>query len=143
MLRLSFWRSVYERYRYFDYFLMSERDHQVNLFRWANYQVGKYPELRFMFHPPNGGLRNIGVARKLKAEGVKSGVPDVLLLVPIGDFIGFAAELKFGKNKPSKNQLEWIEFLKEQGFFCKVYWDWQECADDLLLYLDEKLKQSN
>tara|TARA_R110000823_G_scaffold285821_1_gene404232 strand:- start:294 stop:638 length:345 start_codon:yes stop_codon:yes gene_type:complete len=29
---------------------------------------------------PNGGRRNIGTAKKLKAEGVKSGVPDITLI---------------------------------------------------------------
>lgn len=36
----------------------------------------------FWWHTPNGGLRDVRVARKLKAEGVKAGVADVIIFEP-------------------------------------------------------------
>jgi hypothetical protein len=37
------------------------------------------PELAVMYAIPNGGLRSKAAAGKLKAEGVKAGVPDICL----------------------------------------------------------------
>ena len=63
-----------------------EHDEQVSLFQWAGIAVFKFPELNCMFAIPNGGLRNPVVARKLKAEGVKSGVSDIFLSVARGGY---------------------------------------------------------
>ena len=43
---------------------------------------GRHPQLALIFAIPNGGKRHIGTARKLKAEGVRSGVPDIFLACP-------------------------------------------------------------
>lgn len=54
-----------------------EGEEQAALFRWAQFQSGKYPELDLMFHIPNGGKRGKAEAARFKAEGVKAGVPDI------------------------------------------------------------------
>ena len=55
---------------------------QATLIQWCNLQSCKYSELKLIFAIPNGGYRNKGEARKLKATGTKSGVPDLFLAVP-------------------------------------------------------------
>lgn len=55
---------------------------QMCLFRWADAQSGKYPELSLMYHIPNGGKRGKAEAGRFRAMGVKSGVPDIFL--PVG-----------------------------------------------------------
>ena len=55
-----------------------EHDQQVLLFRWASH----YRELDCMYAIPNGGHRDVRVAARLKAEGVKAGVPDICLPIP-------------------------------------------------------------
>lgn len=55
----------------------TETQEQQTLFRWAEMQKGKYPELALLFHISNEGKRNLGRA---KAEGIKAGVPDLCLL---------------------------------------------------------------
>ena len=57
---------------------MSEHAHQVALFDWANLHLGRMPELAAMYAIPNGGARSKATAGKLKAEGVKAGVPDIV-----------------------------------------------------------------
>ena len=54
---------------------------QICLFRWANAQQGKYPELALMYHVPNGGKRSKSEAARFRAMGVKAGVPDIFLPV--------------------------------------------------------------
>jgi hypothetical protein len=56
------------------------------------------------FHCPNGGSRNIMEAAKMKAMGVKPGIPDVLILELRQNKYGLALELKVGKNKLSEHQ---------------------------------------
>ena len=63
---------------------------------------------------PNGGFRIRREASMLKAEGVKSGVPDLLIFsVPDGgDFRGVALEMKRANGKPSdlrKSQRAWLD----------------------------------
>ena len=65
----------------------TESEEQQTLFRWAAMQCGKYPELALMFHIPNEGKRSWMTGGRMKAEGLKSGVPDIFLPVP--RFTGF------------------------------------------------------
>tara|TARA_R110000744_G_scaffold61057_1_gene126345 strand:- start:430 stop:774 length:345 start_codon:yes stop_codon:yes gene_type:complete len=51
---------------------------------------------------PNGGRRNIGTAKKLKAEGVKSGIPDITLIYK-GKYYGI--EVKKPKTETPKGSL--------------------------------------
>jgi hypothetical protein len=101
----------------------SEHQEQVHIVRWANALTAKYPELRLLYAIPNGGMRNVGVARKLKAEGVKAGIPDLHLPVSDGEFHSLYIELKKfslkpkrgGKGGVSDKQRWWIEELRRKG----------------------------
>jgi hypothetical protein len=71
------------------------------------------------FACPNGGHRHKAVAGRLKAEGVRRGIPDVLLLVPSGQWHGLALELKRRNAPPSAvspEQRWWHERLHARGF---------------------------
>jgi hypothetical protein len=59
----------------------AERQHQVALIRWVKAIEDAYPVLKLLYAVPNGGDRNLYVARKLKAEGVRAGVADLCLPV--------------------------------------------------------------
>ena len=64
----------------------TESEEQQTLFSWATMQSGRYPELRLLYHIPNGGSRGKAEAGRFKAEGVKSGVPDLCLPVARGAY---------------------------------------------------------
>ena len=118
----------------------SESAEQICLFSWAEFEEGKYPELKYMFHVPNGGKRNITTAKRLKAEGVKAGVPDICLPVPRGQYHGLYIELKAGKNTTTENQDRWLEFLKQQGYCTAVCYGWEKASETILRYLNRKQK---
>jgi hypothetical protein len=99
----------------------SEHEEQCKIFQTVDLLKGRYPELGLLFAVPNGGLRNIRVAMKLKAEGVKRGVPDLCLPVSRMCFHGLFIELKAGKNKPTEEQTAWLNELMRQGY-------WAVCA---------------
>lgn len=109
--------------------------HQQALFEWASYQLGVYPDLEWLYHTPNGGKRDEKTARKLKREGVKPGVPDVFLPVARGGYHGLYIEMKHGNNKPTKDQLKWINGLKANGYKVEVCYDWLSARDKIIEYL--------
>ncbi|WP_273430504.1 VRR-NUC domain-containing protein [Chitinibacter tainanensis] len=115
---------------------MSEHDHQVALFRWAQLQSAAVPALKLMFAIPNGGARNIVVAGKLKAEGVKAGVPDILLPIPRGVYHGLFIELKQPKGRVAPHQAEWIAELGLQGYRSVVCYGWEDAKDTIMGYLN-------
>lgn len=112
-----------------------EAAEQIKLFRWAEFYSGKYPLLKMLHHIPNGGSRNKIEAANLKKQGVKSGVPDVCLPVPSGKYHGLYIEMKYGNNKPTDNQEDWLKNLSEQGYATKVCYSWEEAAKTICCYL--------
>ena len=95
----------------------TESAEQQALFSWAEWASGKYPDLLWMFHIPNGGARNAVTGARLRAEGVKRGVPDICLPTPRGEFSGLYIEMKRRKGgRVSENQSDWIAYLLTQGY---------------------------
>lgn len=78
------------------------------------------------FHPPNGGGRWRGEGGKLKAQGVKKGVPDIVILnhPPSAEYrhhAGVVIELKrVSGGVVSPDQKRWLEIFRRQGFFSSV-----------------------
>lgn len=105
---------------------MSEHLTQKAFFDWA--QLQQAIDTTLMHAIPNGGLRSKAVAGKLKAEGVKAGVPDVSWPVARGGFIGLAIEFKDGDGNPTKEQRERITRMQKEGWCVMVCWDWKAGA---------------
>ena len=115
-----------------------EASEQETIFRWAELNKGKYPELELMFHIPNGGSRNKLEAANLKRQGVKAGVPDICLPVPKGKYHGLYIELKHGKNKLSVIQAEWLRWLNDEGYLALCIQGWQDAVKAIEDYLKEE-----
>jgi hypothetical protein len=122
----------------------SEHANQVALFCWAGNNFKEYPSLRLMYAIPNGGERDndkkTAMIRRanLKAEGVKAGILDVCLPVPIGIWHGLYIELKVGKNKPTDEQEWYIAELIKQGYGALWVIGWEAARDVILAYLNWK-----
>ncbi len=112
-----------------------EADQQRKLFQWTTFIRTEYPEVDLMFHIPNGGSRNKLEAANLKRQGVKAGVPDLFLPVSRGGYHGLFIELKYGKNKPTEKQTEWLKSLNEQGYVVAVCYGCNEASKKILKYL--------
>ncbi|WP_158414125.1 VRR-NUC domain-containing protein [Geoalkalibacter subterraneus] len=72
------------------------------------------------FHVPNGGARNAAEGGKLKAQGVKAGVPDNFIVDPPPKEPwrpGVVIELKrFDSGRVSPDQERWIKSLREKNW---------------------------
>lgn len=114
----------------------TESVEQQALFKWANMARGKWPELELLYHVPNEGKRSYKTAARLKAEGLKSGVPDICLPVPRGGHHGLYIELKRVKNsRVTQDQLDWIEALIAQGYVAAVCRGCDEAIELITRYL--------
>ena len=115
-----------------------EHQHQVALFQWAKTAMVAHPELEAMYAIPNGGQRNKIVAAKLKAEGVKAGMPDICLPVARGSYHALYVELKAPKPHKSKvqeNQRDKMELLESHGNACHIAYGWNEARIAIMAYL--------
>ena len=112
-----------------------EDEEQQALFQWAQWMSGRYPELELLFHIPNGGKRNKAEAARMKAGGVRAGVPDLCLPVARGGFHGLYIELKAGKGTASQKQKEWIGKLTAQGYRALVLTGWEAASRAIEDYL--------
>lgn len=114
----------------------SEDLEQTHLFTWARIAAGAMPELDLLYAVPNGGLRDIRTARRMKATGTRSGVPDICLPVARGRYHGLYIELKKRKGGTvSPNQKIWINRLQEQGYMAIVCHGCDEAIEAIEHYL--------
>ncbi len=111
---------------------------QSVVMRWSYLQFGRWPELKLLYHIPNGGSRNRIEAAHLKEQGVKPGVPDLHLPVSRGGYHGLWIEMKYGKNKTTANQDDWIADLKKQGHSVHVCYSCEDAIAVITEYLNLK-----
>lgn len=84
--------------------------------------IVKYLKQRgvIFFAVPNGVNKSIRQAMYYKAEGLMSGVPDLIIMSPPPaqpERVGVALEMKSGKGKyPSPTQKEWLAIFHGRGF---------------------------
>ena len=91
--------------------------------------------LHLAFAIPNGGERNKAVAAKLKAEGVKPGVPDICVPVAVGSWHGLYVEMKKIGGKASDEQKEWNRALTLNGYRVYLCEGWRMAAEAIQLYI--------
>jgi len=116
---------------------ISESLEQQFLFRWATFASGIYPELDLLYHIPNEGKRSKSTGGRLKAEGLKSGVPDICLPVARGKYHGLYIELKKEKGGAvSANQKIWLSQLTHQGYYAIICHGWEQAKNEIEKYLN-------
>jgi len=96
-----------------------ERPHQVALIKWVRAVQGAYPVLKPLYAVPNGGDRNLRVARKLKAEGVVAGVADLCLPAARRGYHSLYLEMKSEEGVATKEQKVFLRGVLEEGY-CAV-----------------------
>lgn len=103
--------------------------------RWADFALTQYPELELLYHIPNEGKRSKATGGRLKALGLKSGVPDLCLPTAHGGYIGLYIEMKVKPNKPTENQKRWLRALRAAGHMVAVCYDWDSARQLLEDYM--------
>jgi hypothetical protein len=112
-----------------------EAKEQEAIFQWARLQENVHTELKLLFAIPNGGSRHKLEAYSLKRQGVKSGLPDMMLPIARENYHGLFIELKVGKNKTSESQNYWLEQLEKQGYRVHICYGFEQTRETILEYL--------
>jgi len=106
------------------------------------------PVLTRLHAIPNGGQRDKVTAGQLRAEGVKTGVPDVFLprrgwkasghIAYCGLYLEFKKEMyRTRKNGGrSDEQVDWADYLTNAGYSVKLVYNWIEAADAVTSYVN-------
>lgn len=111
---------------------LTEHQIQAAYFDWAR----RHPVARRAFAIPNGGARSKATAGRLKAEGVRAGVLDVMLPVPRGGAAGLWIEFKSKDGYPSAEQRTEIDELVRDGYAVLLCRDAERAAQVTQAYLD-------
>lgn len=120
------------------YAMRSEDTEQIAVIQWAQYQIRTHPELKLLYHCPNGGSRNKAEAVKLKQMGVVAGIPDLCLPVPKGIYNGLYIEMKYDRGRLEESQKEMLKQLAAVGHYCVVCYGADEAIKILKEYCDLK-----
>jgi hypothetical protein len=117
--------------------LPTEHQEQRAVMQWARLHEHKWPCLVDLFAVPNGGHRNKVTAAALKAEGVKPGIPDLFLPVPVGTAGGLWIEMKRRKGgRLSSAQKGVIQRFRKRNYAVAVCYGAEEAIEVLLGYLN-------
>ena len=98
----------------------SEDTEQMSVMDWARWNQNAHPELELLHHCPNGGSRNKAEAVKLKQMGVKAGIPDLCLPVPMGMYNGLYIENCASHSRYFSDELDAQNFY-QNGNKCLSY----------------------
>lgn len=120
-----------------------ERHEQATYFSWLHFlrhdgvRVGD-----FAFAVPNGSYLHGDIAKRaiqgnmLRAQGVRAGVPDVFLELPVTPYHGLRIEFKrIGAAKPGDDQSIWHARLRSRGYYVAVCYGFEQAKAVTLEYL--------
>ena len=114
----------------------SEHDIQVRLMQYCHRHED--PRLSLVFAIPNGGSRHRAEAVRLKAEGVKKGIPD--LFFPIIDAprsrYGLFLEVKRPNGRESKEQAAMRVTLRYAGYCSEIAYGYDEAVNIIEQYIN-------
>jgi hypothetical protein len=94
-----------------------------------------HPVLKLLYAVPNGGDRNLRVARKLKAEGVLAGVADLCLPAARRSYHGLYLEMKSEEGAATKEQKEFLRGVSAEGYCAVIAPGVDEARSTLEWYL--------
>ena len=110
--------------------------------RWPSLMVpvtdknGHIKKVAPLYTMRNEGRRTPQAGKRAKAQGVRSGVPDLFLAVTRGGMGGLYIELKAPKGRTSTNQAAWIKYLLGAGYGAYVCYSVDEAVTIILEYMD-------
>lgn len=123
----------------------SESVEQRTLIKWWNLysKVANIPT-KLLFHIPNGGKRSLIEATTFVAEGVRAGIPDLMLAIPKNNYHGLFIEMKKRKGGVlSDLQKEMLIVMRNQGYAAYVCNGFEIAKHLIETYLAQKPLNDN
>lgn len=124
--------------------VLTEHEEQKRVIKWAWRASKVWPELSRLFAVPNGAKRSQAEAAWAKAEGLRPGVPDLLLPVRRGGFVGLALEMKSTSKtaRVSEEQKDWLQYLQTAGWYTAVPRGAEDAIKMLEVYMSRPVEAS-
>lgn len=111
----------------------SEDQEQAEVIRWANAR----PWGQYLLHIANETIGGRNRVLRNVALGVRKGVPDLLLPIPMHGFHGLWIEMKRADGgTPSKAQVAWITALNQMGHKAVLCHGAREAIAELTQYME-------
>lgn len=116
-----------------------EHDEQKTFF---SYLLTAYPHVyQHTFAIPNGAHKTYNGRRKFQKEGLKAGVPDLFVALPMNGYSGLFIEMKrVNGNNPGPQQRTWLNRLSDAGYKCVVCKGCDMAIEAVKEYLDIEKK---
>lgn len=112
------------------------------LIEWAAIASSSQPELSLLFAIPNGGYRLPHIGAQMNREGLKKGIPDLMLPVARCGYHGLFLELKAAGGRLAVNQRRWRDLLISQGYGHAVCYGYEAARQVLVDYLADNWRVS-
>lgn len=109
---------------------------QIALFDVISVLTPRYPILAYVYHTPNGEMRDKATAAKLSRMGVKRGVPDILFPYAAKGYVGIAIEMKSLQESVSDDQLRWMRHYGQQGWLVSICYTAKQAYTIVASYCD-------
>lgn len=125
--------------------VLRESDHQARFFDWAKLTpVPGFPGRTlhdFAFAVPNGAMLAGSASQRarymafLKRQGLKKGVSDIFVAIPMGRFHGVFLEMKRDRHsRVSEEQRAWIELMTLAGYYARKVLGFDEARAAMQAY---------
>jgi hypothetical protein len=115
--------------------VLHESHIQQGYFEWLSKQYPKIYEITIAI--PNAAAREKKNLFRMLREGLKPGMPDVVMFYPTLKHHGLIIEFKYGNKKPKKNQSIMLDNLARQGYRCVVCGRIDEAIEETRRYLSD------
>lgn len=121
----------------------TESQIQQAVIRWwaLQHRALGFPDERVLMAFPMQGMRTARNGARMKAEGMRKGLPDMFLAVPIrGLWAGLWIELKRPGGRVSPEQSDFLDVLRAQEYFACVCFGFDDCTQSITRYLNLRKK---
>jgi hypothetical protein len=115
-----------------------EQKLQLECSKWLKKFLYTSGEPQLYYHVPNERKGTMAQMSRLKAQGVLSGVSDVVLPLRSGEFAGVYCELKKAGGTPSKEQKQFLNSVANEGYLAIVVNDLATFKEVFTYYIQQR-----
>lgn len=108
-----------------------ESQEQIQLIQWCR----QFPWGQFLFHIANESVGGYGWMIRNRQMGIRKGVPDLFLPVPMKGYHGLFIEMKAPKGRLSHEQGQWLKALDTFSYKVAVCKGFEEAKTVLEEYM--------
>lgn len=116
--------------------MMKKEDSElIKFFDWVGWQEKIDPRFKSIYHIANERKTSWQAGKILKSKGVRAGVLDVCVPIPVRPYPGMYVELKIKPNKLSKEQSDFSQLMHAMGYAVRVAWSGDELIELVKSYI--------